>query len=292
MKMNQRNLHKQTRKFQMNKKILLLQILLVLNFLTFGEIITFSAGNMKGTIGSSSDTTELSENAYILTESMEISADSIKMSGENFRYIEATGSIKGKNIESKMEFTCESLKYDRETKIAELKNNVTLTDTENNVQAKAQVIEYNQETETAVMQINIELKQKENICSGAYAVYRKNEQLLDLSGNAQIKQKSDTFRAQQITLNMDSQEIILDGKVKGSVTDNKTSENQEEQKNNEESDENSESPETQNGENIQTELQEEQNSESDKLTESENNTENSSSPENTDSLELTKNQKE
>ena len=59
----------------MNKKILLLQILLVLNFLTFGEIITFSAGNMKGTIGSSSDTTELSENAYILTESMEISAD-------------------------------------------------------------------------------------------------------------------------------------------------------------------------------------------------------------------------
>ena len=39
---------------------------------------------------------------------------------------------------------------------------------------------------------------------------------------------------------MDSQEIILDGKVKGSVTDNKTSENQEEQKNNEESDENSE----------------------------------------------------
>ena len=126
------------------------------------------------------------------------------------------------------------------------------------------------------MQINIELKQKENICSGAYAVYRKNEQLLDLSGNAQIKQKSDTFRAQQITLNMDSQEIILDGKVKGSVTDNKTSENQEEQKNNEESNENSEklqnseSPETQNGENIQTELQEEQNSESDKLPESKN----------------------
>ena len=298
MKMNSRNLHKQTRKFQMNKKILLLQILLVLNFLTFGEIITFSAGNMKGTIGSSSDTTELSENAYILTESMEISADSIKMSGENFRYIEATGSIKGKNIESKMEFTCESLKYDRETKIAELKNNVTLTDTENDVQAKAQVIEYNQETETAVMQINIELKQKENICSGAYAVYRKNEQLLDLSGNAQIKQKSDTFRAQQITLNMDSQEIIRDGKVKGSVTDNKTSENQEEQKNNEESDENSEklqnseSQETQNGENIQTELQEEQNSEPEELTESENNTKNSSSPENTDSLELTKNQKE
>lgn len=271
----------------MNKKILFLQILLLLNFLAFSEIITFSAGNMKGTIGSSSDTTELSENAYILTESMEISADSIKMSGENFRYIEATGSIKGKNIESKMEFTCESLKYDRETKIAELKNNVTLTDTENDVQAKAQVIEYNQENETAVMQINIELKQKDNICSGAYAVYRKNEQLLDLSGNAQIKQKSDTFRAQQITLNMDSQEIVLDGKVKGSVTDDKKSEKtQEEQNADSENASNSENQQNSENAELKTETQTEQNPESAESPESENNEENSSAPKNADSSEL------
>ncbi len=202
-------------------------LLIFLNFFAISENITFSAGNMKGVVGSSSDVTELSENAYVLTETMEISADSIKMSGENFRYIEAAGTIKGKNLESKMEFTCENLKYDRETKIAELKNSVTLVDTENNVSAKAQIIEYNQTSEIAIMQIDIELKQKDNVCSGAYAVYRKNDKMLDLSGNAQIKQKNDTFRAQQITLNMDSQEIILDGKVKGSVVDERSSQKSE-----------------------------------------------------------------
>ena len=202
-------------------------LLIFLNFFAISENITFSAGNMKGVVGSSSDVTELSENAYVLTETMEISADSIKMSGENFRYIEAAGTIKGKNLESKMEFTCENLKYDRETKIAELKNSVTLIDTENNVSAKAQIIEYNQTSEIAIMQIDIELKQKDNVCSGAYAVYRKNDKMLDLSGNAQIKQKNDTFRAQQITLNMDSQEIILDGKVKGSVVDERSSQKSE-----------------------------------------------------------------
>ena len=179
---------------------------------------------MKGTVGNNSDTTELIGDAFVLTETMEISANSIKMSGKDFRYIEAQGFVKGKNLQSKMEFSCDKLKYDRETKIAELKDNVSLTDTQNDVSAKAQMIEYNQDSEIAIMQIDVELKQKDNTCTGAYAIYRKTDKMLELSGNAQIKQKSDTFRAQEISLNMDTQEISLDGRVKGSITDERKSE--------------------------------------------------------------------
>ena len=45
-----------------------------------------------------------------------------------------------------------------------------------------------------------------------------------MSGNARITQGEDTFRAQQITLNLDTQEISLDGRVKGSVVDEKSAE--------------------------------------------------------------------
>ena len=69
------------------------------------------------------------------------------------------------------------------------------------------------------MQIGITLKQEDNICNGSYGVYYKEKQLLELSGNAQVKQKDDLFRAQHITLNLDTQEITLGGNVKGSVTD-------------------------------------------------------------------------
>lgn len=185
----------------------------------FCEKIIFSANSMSGTVGDKSDSTTLSGEAYVLTESMEISADKITMSGKDFRFIEAEGSIIGKNMESELEFTCNRLKYDRETKIANLSDTVNLTDVKNNVTAKAQHIEYNQNTDIAVMQIDIELKQKDNTCTGVYAVYRKNDQMLELSGNAQIKQGSDTFRAQEITLNLTSQEITLDGRVKGSIVD-------------------------------------------------------------------------
>ena len=42
--------------------------------------------------------------------------------------------------------------------------------------------------------------------------------------NARITQGEDTFRAQQIALNLDTQEITLDGRVKGSVVDDKSAE--------------------------------------------------------------------
>ena len=193
-------------------------------FPLWAERITFSANSMTGTAGNTSDTTTLSGSAYVLTSSMEISADSITMSGKNFRYIEAEGNITGKNIETKMEFTCASLSYDRRTKIATLKDNVRLTDTENGVSVEAQLIEYNQNTDIARIQIGITIKQKDNVCSSAYAVYRKKNKMLEMSGNARITQGEDTFRAQQITLNLDTQEITLDGRVKGSVVDEKNAE--------------------------------------------------------------------
>jgi lipopolysaccharide export system protein LptA len=133
------------------KKILILFAISFIQINLFSENISFSANSMKGTVGNNSDTTELIGDAFVLTETMEISANSIKMSGKDFRYIEAQGSVKGKNLQSKMEFSCDKLKYDRETKIAELKDNVSLTDTQNDVSAKAQMIEYNQDSEIAIM---------------------------------------------------------------------------------------------------------------------------------------------
>jgi len=202
-------------------------ILFVINSQLFAEKIIFSANSMSGKTGDSSSTTELNGNAYILTETMEISADTITLSGDDYRLIEASGKVKGKNLETKMEFSADTLNFDRTTKIAKLIGNVELIDTENSVKANAQRIEYNQDKEIAILQIEVNLTQKENECTGAYAIYYKKQQVLELSGNAQVKQKNDTFRAQNIYFNMDTEEIKLGGNVKGSVTDTKESKEKE-----------------------------------------------------------------
>ena len=208
------------------KRILILTaaFFLIVSGQLFAEKITFSAGSMSGQAGDSSATTTLTGSAFIQTSSIEISADTIELSGDDYRFIKAEGAVSGKNLETNMEFTCDSMSYDRQTKVAMLQGNVKLVDLENDVKADAQIIEYNQNTNIAVLQIGITLTQKKNICTGAYAVYQKNEQLLEISGNAQVKQENDTFRAQQILLNLDTQNITLSGNVKGSVTETKKAE--------------------------------------------------------------------
>lgn len=185
----------------------------------FAEHITFSADSMSGSAKKNATTTVLQGNAQITTEEMEIFADKIELSGEDYKNIRAEGKVKGKNTKSGMEFTCAEMEYDRTSKLAVLTGDVDLKDTENDVTAKAQVISYNSETDIAIMQIGINLVQKDNVCSASYAVYYKKTQMLNLSGNAKIKQKEDTFRAQQITLNMETEEITLDGRVKGTVSE-------------------------------------------------------------------------
>lgn len=200
------------------KKSILIFVFAMISSLLFGEQIIFSAASMSGST-SKSGVTKLKGNAYIRTDSMEILADQIELSGEDYTDIKASGNIAGKNFDSNMEFKCDSMKYNRDSKIALLEGDVSLVDSQNDVNASAQIIEYNQDTDIAVLQIEVKLTQKKNICTGTYAVYQKKQQLLELSGNAQVKQDKDTFRAQMITLNLDTQEISLTGNVKGSVTD-------------------------------------------------------------------------
>ena len=207
-----------------NKKSIFIILLIFAALPVFAEKIVFSANKMTGQAGNSNTTTTLSGNSYIKTSSMEIQADDIELSGDDYRYIKATGNVNGKNLEANMDFTCNSLEYDRTTKIAELKGDVKLIDNDNDVKADAQIIVYDQDAEIAVLQVKINLTQKDNVCSGSYAVYYKKTQLLELSGNAQVKQKEDVFRAQYITLDMDTQDITLGGNVKGKVTESKKEE--------------------------------------------------------------------
>ncbi|MBQ9237811.1 MAG: organic solvent tolerance protein OstA [Treponema sp.] len=187
------------------------------------EEITFSANGMTGTAGNTSDHTTLVGNAFVRTASIEIAADRIEMSGTDFRTVTATGNVTGKNFETNMAFSCGQMSYDRETKIAVLRDNVHLEDRENNVTADAEIIDYNQETDIAVLQINVSLTQKDTVCTGAYVVYQKKQQTLNVSGNAQVRQGTDVFRAQEITLNLQTQAITLDGRVRGSVRDDRVS---------------------------------------------------------------------
>ena len=183
------------------------------------EIIEFSAQKMSGSMKQNQDYTKLSGGATIKTSSMEIQADSIELYGKDFRFIKAEGSVRGMQQEEGLEFSCTTMEYDREEKIALFSGNVVLEDKENNVVAKAQRIEYREQSAIAIMQVGVELTKDDSVSTCAFALYRKDEKLLEMTGNPQVVQGGDSFRAQEIVFNLDTEEITLDGGVKGKVTE-------------------------------------------------------------------------
>ena len=183
------------------------------------EIIEFSAKKMSGSMKQNQDYTTLSGGATIKTASMEIQADTIELYGTDFRFIKAEGSVRGVQQEEGLEFSCTTMEYDREEKIALFNGNVVLQDKENEVVAKAQRIEYRELSAIAIMQVAVELTKDESLCTCAFALYRKDEKLLEMTGNPQVVQGNDSFRAQEIVFNLDTEEITLEGGVKGKVTE-------------------------------------------------------------------------
>lgn len=181
--------------------------------------ITFSADSMSGSTKENNEFTALRGNATIKTNTIELKADSVELTGTEYRSIRATGSVQGTYTDGGFTFTCNSLRHDRETEVTVLEGAVIMDDTENKIQAKAEYIQYNKKNETALIQINTEIKQEDALCTAAFAVYRKKMRILELSGSPQIVEGSNVFRAQEIVFNLDTKEITLDGKVSGSVTD-------------------------------------------------------------------------
>lgn len=183
------------------------------------ETIEFSAQKMSGSMKQEQDYTKLTGEAKIKTASMEIQADTIELYGKDFRFIKAEGSVRGVQEVDGLEFSCETMEYDREEKLVLFTGAVVLEDKENQVEAKAQRIEYREKDSIAIMQIEVELTKDESISTCAFALYRKEEKLLEMTGNPQVVQGNDTFRAQEIVFNLDTEEITLDGRVKGTVTE-------------------------------------------------------------------------
>ncbi len=210
--------------FQIIKFIFTMYIILSPVNYAAGETITFKADSMQGyaktddSSKSSSDYAKLIGNANITTESNEIFADVIEMSGEKYRYIKANGNVTGTNTKNKIDFSSNEFYYDRVNKISTMQDSVRLIDRENEAIANAELMEYNENDNCVVMQISVTIQQKDSICKGAYAIYNMDTRMLFLSGNPQITQGKDVFRAQEIMLNLDTQEVTLDGRVRGSVT--------------------------------------------------------------------------
>ena len=183
----------------------------------WAEVFTFRADKMSGGRATGKEVTILIGNAEVRSDKLLLKAERIEIYGKNNQLIQCSGNVWGNEEEKEIFFKTDSMNYDRKTKIARMEGNSTLEDRKNEVVARGRYIEYDDEAEVTVLQIQVRIFKDNMICRSEYAVYRRDKKLLDLSGFPVVYKKSDEFRADRIRVDLDTDDVIMQGAVSGSI---------------------------------------------------------------------------
>jgi lipopolysaccharide export system protein LptA len=200
----------------MKKQYLIIFIFLACVFLTASKF-SFRADRMSGSRATGRETTILIGNAEVRSDSLLLRADRIEIHGDDNRFIECFGNVWGHEEDKDILFFTDRLRYDRKLKIARLEGNSTLEDRQNEIVARSRFIEYDDENEIAAFQISVRLFKDDMVCRSEYAIYRRQEKLLDLSGFPVVFKKDDEFRADKIRVDLDTDDVIMEGSVSGTI---------------------------------------------------------------------------
>jgi len=183
----------------------------------FADTFTFRADRMSGSRATGRETTILIGNAEVRSDSLLLKADRIEIQGDDNRFIDCIGNVWGHEEDKNILFFTDRLRYDRRLKIARLEGNSTLEDRQNEIVARGRFIEYDDRNEITVFQISVRLFKDDMVCRSEYAVYRRKEKLLDLSGFPVVYKKEDEFSADRIRVDLDTDDVIMEGSVSGTI---------------------------------------------------------------------------
>jgi lipopolysaccharide export system protein LptA len=199
-------------------RTLSLYLLLIIPFTAaLGDTFTFRADRMSGGKATGREITVLTGNAEVRSDKLFLQADRIEIHGSDNRFIDCTGKVRGHEEEKNIIFLTDRMRYDRTLKIARLEGNSTMEDRKNEIVARGRFIEYDDEQEIAIMQISVKLFKENMVCRSEYAVYRRIEKTLALSGFPVVYKKEDEYRAERMRVDLDTDDVVMEGDVKGSL---------------------------------------------------------------------------
>ena len=212
----------------MNRKHLLLitALLLLLPALTYADenkdTFSFSANRTEAVLAEGKEHTVLEGNALIITDKRKIRADRIDIYGKDFEIAVCSGNITVVDEENDTTLICQNLRFNRETEEIIVDGYSEMEDRKNELIAKSGFIEEKSKEKFTILQIGVRILKISDgetmSCRSEYAGYDREDNILELTGMPRVYWKGDTYEASRIIINLDTDEIKLEGNVSGSIT--------------------------------------------------------------------------
>lgn len=177
----------------------------------------FSGDRTEIVLAEGRERTLLRGNARVVSSDVTLEAEEIELSGTDFRYAVTRGGVRVVDAARDLIITADTLRFDRETENSRASGNVTVEDRANDLIVKGGYLETREGGDLLFMQIAVRVLQDDLTARAQFLRYRRLEEVLELSGFPVVYWKGDQYRATRIILNLDTEEIEMQGRVEGSV---------------------------------------------------------------------------
>ena len=205
----------------MSRPIMILLMTLAA-FSLFGEDrFSFSADRTEAVLSQGKERTLLTGKAVIETNDTIIRADRVELYGENFRFALCSGSIVVEDQVQGFILHCENLYFDRERELSRVQGYCEMEDQKNGLVVKGSFLENRGDENRTLIQIGVRILRVDDqgrmACRSEFALYDRDAEKLELSGSPRVNWKGDDYRATRISINLETDEITLEGQVSGTI---------------------------------------------------------------------------
>ena len=208
--------------------VLILVIFLAATAPLSAETWRFTANQVSSTQSSSRSVAVLEGDARVASDTMTILADYLELGGEDYSRISGSGGVRLTDSDKGISIESGRFDYDRDAKIIRFREQVSLVDEDEGIVIRCESLDLLEEEDLVIMQVAVRLIKDDIVCRGEFANFRREENNLEISGRPVVWRGDDEYRANRITVDLNTDEIVMEGTVSGALTTDDSDDTEEE----------------------------------------------------------------
>lgn len=206
----------------MRRRLALAMLLTLILLLPLAaQDISFKGGSTRMKMQQGSETILLDNGAEVQVGSLMLRSTSMELYGTDFRFVRCEGDVSLQDEERGISLLTSSLLFDRVEETLLIDSWVELEDTNNQVIASAARMEFFLQKGIVLLQVQARLLKHTDdapmVCRSDFMTFDRDKETLELKGRASIIWKPDTYEAQSISVDLKTEEIRMEGSIKGTI---------------------------------------------------------------------------
>lgn len=187
----------------------------------FASDLSFSGGKSSLSLKEGKEEVVLSDGAYVAVDDIRIESNKIILKRSGWTEVTCEGKTVIEDLKNMLEIRCSGLWFDRNEERILVSGWFEIDDSKNELSATGSSLEFDMKAERLIIDKDVTLLKITDTgvmkCKAESVIFDRANQKLSLRGNASVIWNGDEYYAEAISVNLETETISLDGRIKGSI---------------------------------------------------------------------------